>query len=402
MRRRARRPREIESRPSRLGIWLRTLAVLVVVAAAVSGLDWALLTRRDVDPLLAFALAFGVVQTILVIGLMAVILTRKVVRARRERRIRAYGAVARQRILDHLLGGEETRSVGDVYGRCPEAVERCVVELLASIAGSELARLTDLAERIGLVARWERNAGRRRVESRRRAVANLGRLAGERGNGILQSALEDPHGSVRVEAARALLRSGAIEDVERVFHLANEETLLVRAVLVEDLRSHASSLGEQAVPRVLASSRTRDVRIALEMIEAWQKSLPTVGLGALLRHPLPEIRARALRALPYASSSVDPEREAVAGLEDEDSRVRRAAAALAGRLRVEAAAEPLSELLQGSDPRLVLAAARALASLEAGRAILAEAATSGTGTAAVAAREALARTEARAPRLVTA
>ncbi|MBW3671116.1 MAG: hypothetical protein KY432_05515, partial [Acidobacteria bacterium] len=73
------------------------------------------------------------------------------------------------------------------------------------------------------------------------------------------------------------------------------EPLLVRAILVEDLRPFALHLTDQALPKALGSGDPRAAMVALEMNEAWQKSVVAPGVVPLLRHPRPEVRARALR-----------------------------------------------------------------------------------------------------------
>jgi hypothetical protein len=204
--------------------------------------------------------------------------------------------------------------------------------------------------------------------------------------------LQDPGESIRLEAARALLRSGGMDDVERIFEFATLETPFLRAILVEDLRPHAVTLSEQAIPRILSSGRPEQARIVLEMVEAWQKTLPVPGVAALLRHPRPEIRAQAIRVLPYVSADVDVTRETRLALEDESATVRIAATKVAGRMGMEGAVPELGLQLQHSDREVAVAAAYALAEVGlAGWSVLEATVRAEDSTAARAALEALER-----------
>jgi HEAT repeat protein len=312
-------------------------------------------------PALSIVLAFTIVQTAAILLILATLVLAKAVKAARARFDARWVPIIRERMIAHLMGEDTTGELRDLNTHAPAVVERCAQELLASISGSELDRLSELAQELGLVERWRRRARRGSIESRRRAIAILGRLTGPRVNGALRDALADPEESVRLEAARALLRTDGMDDVERIFDLATREAPFLRAILVEDLRPHALTLSEQAIPRVLTAGRPEQVRVALEMIEAWQKTLPVHGVTALLRHPRPELRAQALRILPYVAADVDVERETRVALADDVAGVRIAATWVAGRLGMEAAVDELRRQLAHPDRSVAVAAAYALA-----------------------------------------
>ena len=211
---------------------------------------------------------------------------------------------------------------------------------------------------------FESFQARSRSTNRRwQAVGWISQLADWFGNGALRAALDDPRTMVRIEAARGLLRSEAIGDIEAIFDFATTQPLLARAILVDDLRNHALQLSEQALPRALASTRTSRVELALEMIEAWQKGLWLPAVAPLLRHPRPGIRSRALRALPYVAGGMDAVAEISAALDDDDPTVREAACTSAGRLAVVEAVPRLVERLETDISRVALAAAYALGEL---------------------------------------
>jgi len=348
-------------RPSRARVWTPTIAVLVAYGLAVAVVREAWFAESVPHAVVSTLLALAAVHLAVIALVLGVLVVRKARRSSRGRKVGRVEPLARVLVARHLGGRDERDELVRVGDREPEAVERVVADLLGSISGSELRRLAELAEDLGLIDRWRREFRGGSVEVRRRMVDRLGRLGGRR-EAVLHEALDDAHPSVRIEAARTLIRGGTPAEVERVFELATVECLLVRAALVGNLRPHAIALGEQAIPRVLASARPKRIEVALEMIEAWGKSVPMPGIGALLRHPRPGVRARAIRILPYVvAADIDREREVLLALDDVDREPRIAAAAMAGRLRVERAVPTLLEHLHDPHRSVAVAAAHALA-----------------------------------------
>lgn len=348
-------------RPShRSAIWLQTLGVIALYGVAVCLVHAWWLVEIVPYPALSIVLAFTGVQTVAIGLILGGLVIRKAWESARERRLERVRPVIRSRVADHLAGGDELPALRELLDRDPVAVEEVALDLLASISGTELERLSELLDELGLVDRWIRTYRRADPGVRRRIVGRFGRMAAGWGNGLLRGALADSDEAVRIEAARALIRSGSPADVERVFAFAIDEPLLVRAVLIEDLRPYAMSLGEQAIPRILSSSRPERIEVTLEMIEAWQKSVSTPGLGTLLRHPRAGVRARSIRALPYVAAEMDVEREVVSAFEDDAPEVRIACASVAGRLGMERAVPALLEQLEDDDRHVAVAAAHAL------------------------------------------
>ena len=391
----------MDDRRADLGIWARTGAVLATYAGAVAavyaGLRGAGLDAVALPLVLSLILVQFVVVSVMLAGLVAI----KAVSGGRERRAQAIEPAVRHALAVAMAGDARSRTAARAELRrlcasSPMAAERCASDLLATIEGREAERLALVVDDLGLVARWTRRARSRNSERRREALECLGRLADGRGNGTLRAALTDPEPSVRIEAARGLLRSERIADIERTFLSVTGETLLVRAILVEDLRPHAARLAEHAIPRVLASPDPRAALVALEMIEAWQKGVSVSGVNTLLRHPRPEMRARALRALPYVAGEADVVRETMTGLDDPEPEVRRAAAELAGRVGLRAAIPGLARLLHARQSLVAVEAAYALARIgPPGWEVLEREVRGPMGSAAAAALEALerARTE---------
>lgn len=379
-------------------IWLQTLAVVAVYVAAVWGVYHAWIDGVVDGTVLGAVLAFAVVQSATIAALLVGLLVGKAILGARERRIARMVPAVRAGLVNRItaLDAEEVEAerpgLDSIVRASPDVVERCAVELLASISGSALGRLGEVLEEIGILDLWRRRYRTRDAERRREVVSWIARIPGERGNDLLRRALEDADASVRLEAARGLLDGGGIVDIERIFHLAVKEPLLVRAILVEDLRPFATDLTDQAVPKALAGGDPRAAMVALEMIEAWEKSVVVPGVVPLLRHPRPEVRARALRVAPYVAGCAGIESEVIAGLADDHPEVRGVAARVAGRLRLHAAIPSLELLLHSHVPGVAVAAAYGLAEMgEPGADVLEAAVRANHSPGAAVALEALER-----------
>jgi HEAT repeat protein len=179
----------------------------------------------------------------------------------------------------------------------------------------------------------------------------------------LLEALRDPDGLVKVEAARALSRSGNEQMLSAVFHMALEQNRLVRAILTEALRPNARELYRLAVPAALRLPDAKRVVAALEMLRAWGKSAVVPELPAMLMHDDATVRAAALHLVPQAGMTPDCEVLIWQALGDPDAEVRAAAAEVCGKLRLSSSLLLLKHALEDDAPRPVLASAYALAEL---------------------------------------
>jgi len=254
-------------------------------------------------------------------------------------------------------------------------------------------RLSHLAVELGVVTRWERQYRSRRVATRRTAIVYLGQLSGGEGVPVLLAAIDDPEPEIRLDAARNILRSGRRRsDVETVFAFAIRAPLLARAILADELRSHALILSERAIPDRLRSGDRNQILVVLEMIDAWGRALPLPDVVTLLHDVDCDVRARALRALPFVAGAGDLAGDIVDRLSDDEPRVRGAAAFAAGRLAVESADARLANCLRDPHSEVALAAGFALAELgQIGIGTLEREIVSPCRPAAVAALEALER-----------
>lgn len=358
---------------------------------------WAVYTRLVIgyiaSPLLSLATAFVLVQSSAIALLVTTLIGRKCVSGIRERRGRRMYPPILDALATHAAGIDRSADLRRWRRRRPAYVERCLADILPTILGLSRDRLSQLAVDLGVVTRWERQYRSRRVGTRRTAIALLGQLSGGQGVPALLAAIDDPDLEIRLDAARNILRSGRRRsDVETVFAFAIRASLLARAILADELRSHALILSERAIPDRLRSGDRDEIVVVLEMIHAWGRALPLPDVVRLLHHVDREVRVRALRALPCVAGAGNLEGEIVDRLRDEEPRVRGAAAFAAGRLGVASADALLAGCLRDPYAEVALAAGFALAELgQIGVGVLEREIVSPCRPAAVAALEALER-----------
>ena len=356
------------SRSERLGriaIYLQTLGTAVGYVLAVYLTDRFYVHRHIADGGLAFGYAFcltefGIIGVLLVLSMVI-----KFVRRRRDARWAQVQPLIVEKASAHLNGADCAAELRALRRRYPREVEQCMSELLLRVRGAASARLTDLIVDLGLVKLWKRKFRSRLASTRRDAVNRLGLLTGEAGRDTLVRALGDPNDEVKLEASRALISAGGAAELAAVFRTAVHDSLLVRAILTEALRPYASLLCESAAPEMLAGDDPRSVRIALEILRAWRKSLPLAGMQALLRHPDGAVRAAALGVVPQLAAPAELEPWLLECLSDEAESVRAAAADAAGQLRLVSALPALEACLNRGGAEATISAAYAMARIGA-------------------------------------
>jgi HEAT repeat protein len=280
-----------------------------------------------------------------------------------------------------------------LFRRYPEELEAAFSEFLHLVRGVEHQRLGDLAVEIGLVSRWEKRYRSRSTAKRKSAVELLAQVPHAVALRILALALSDHDQSIRIQASRAQVRSGGAPEVEKVFAFALTQPLLVRALLAEELRPHLQLLSGRAIPDSLGSGRRDQILGALDMIGAWRRGLALPSVSALLRNPDPEIRAKAWQVLPFVGTAADPAENISEAILDSMDSVSSAAAAAAGRMKLDFAIPVLTHRLRGEGERVVLAAARSLSQLgNNGLRVLEAEVVAGNGFSAAASLEVLEKT----------
>lgn len=381
------------SRSERSGrnlIYLQTFGVAVAYVLAVYLTDRFYVHRHVADGGLAFGYAFCLTEAGVVTVLLALSMVIKFVRHRREARWARVQPLIVEKASAHLSGADCSRDLRALRGRYPNEVERSISELLLRVRGTAAARLTALTVELGLVERWKRQSRSRLASTRRDAITRLGLLAGDAGRDSLVRALGDANDEVKLEASRALISAGGGAEVTAVLHTAVRDSLLVRAILTEALRPYAAELCESAIPEILGGNDPRSVRIGLEIVRAWRKSLPIAGVQALLRHPDSAVRAAALGIVPQLTSPLELAAELLVCLSDEAETVRAAAAGAAGELRLASALPGLEACMTGGGADATISAAYAMARIgEQGWRVLERLILGSHSTAASAALEAM-------------
>jgi hypothetical protein len=176
--------------------------------------------------------------------------------------------------------------------------------------------------------------------------------------------------------------------LKHVFELALTPNLLTRAVLTEDLRPHAMALCEGPVRQILRSDQVPRVRALLEMLVAWERSMPLEDVREFLDHRDRPIRVLAFRMAPLVPANFETRLALVRALNESDAEIRTLAVIAVGRLKMADALPELVRCMRDGDLSLARRAAEAIAGIPRGPETLEElAAGSNAQTARVAAEE---------------
>lgn len=318
----------------RLAIWLPTLIVIICWVGAVIALHLFVLSTRIRDTSLSLAVSLAIVQSVCVSVLLIGLMVTKWVEARHEARSAELRVRIAETLASDVAGQDRLRELRRYLAVSKRDVEREIAAMAATLRGSSRERVLKLGRELGVTA----------PESEERRAQIFARAA--RGN--------------RLE----------------------------RAVAAEELEPDARALAEVQIPRALRSRHVAEVLAALEMLLAWRRSLPVPEVGSVVRHPNPQVRAAALRALPYAAPG-DAAANIRIALRDPDPEVRRAAAETGRKLRLDALLGTLVENIRDSDRAAALAAAFAVAVMPDGASRLQEVVASADRAAAAVAFEAL-------------
>jgi hypothetical protein len=274
----------------------------------------------------------------------------------------------REALVTYLSGSNDQTLIREFVRTSRSDVEETLLEFHGTVGGSARDRLCDLALELALVHDWCRDALSKDRLTRRKAYARLAfvcayepcrRLAGD----LLLEALKDTDPEVRLSAARALVQSGSIADLGRVFRLAVSQGLLIRVLLASDLRRHATELCETVVPEILAGESYRDAIATLQILVAWERALPLPGLHKLLDSGNREVRMEALRMAALVPLTPETRSGILRILREGDDEENTVAALTAGRLRLQEALPSLARCLRTGTAELAANAASALAEM---------------------------------------
>jgi len=288
---------------------------------------------------------------------------------RRQMRSAAIEPALRSAIVDYIGGANDFTVLEQYVRTSAREISEQMFSFRHAVSGAALDRLCSLAIELTLLQRWLDDAETRDTMARRNAFRRLAfvcayepcrRQVGDR----LSEALEDADRDIRLTAAAALAQTGRPADVERVFRLALSESLLVRITLAETLRPHAYGLCERVIPETLRSQDVSRILAALELLRAWERALPIVGLAPLMGHRDKRVRLEAFPLAPLVAPGPDIENEILAGLGDPDPQIAAAAARTAARLHLDKALPALARCARTASPLVIEAAASALAEMQ--------------------------------------
>lgn len=285
---------------------MQTLAVIAGYVAAIVLVERMLPVWHRA---LSVAVAFAIVQTIAILTMLFVLLTRRGLAQRRVQRSREIASAAHAAVAEHAAGVDRLRVLRDLQARSRRDVAGAVGNFLAGTRGSMQERVAVLARDLGI------------SESEVREEATIERAA-----------------------------NGSLFD---------------RALIADEMQGRAEQLVQLEVPEALIARDERRAVAALDLLLAWRRVLPVRGVDYALIHESEEVRSRAFRAIPY----VQPSHAAriADGLRDPSPRVRASAAYAAGRVRDVASIAALERALRDESNDVALAAAFALAAMPEGR-----------------------------------
>ncbi len=346
-------------------IWFKTLLVAgfyVIAVCLISALVFA--KTPDTLPFL-IALSFLTIQTSAILILVVFVACRKLLEETKTKRAEKIYPLIREKLALYTLGDDDISELQHLNADYPLEVERCIAEFIGSVIGEPQLRISALALKIGLVKKWRRRCKSFNPATREEAVLRMGQLTSIEVNDVLIKALDDGEAAVRAEAYRALIRAAEPEQIAEVFSHLTGESLLIRALLVDDLQPHALFLVNEVIPEIVASDDTPKIIATFELLGAWKKVLPLPDVLHLVDHPQPEVRAKSLRALSYTSAGEALEARIIKAFRDPDDTVKLAAAYAAARLKVVRAMDELERCLHDSNEEVRRASAYALAHIGA-------------------------------------
>jgi hypothetical protein len=302
------------------------------------------------------------------IAMFGVMWARASGRRRRGVGTRTHTPQIRDALADYLSGSNDQTRIREFARSNRAEFVDTLLEFHGTVGGSARDRLCDLALELSLVYDWCRDAGSKDQLVRRKAYTRLSfvcayepcrRVAGD----LLLQALKDADPEVRLPAARALVQSGTIAELGQVFRLAVSQSLLIRILLSEDLRRHATELCAQAIPQVLAGDNSTQTAAALQILVAWERALPLSDLHKLLESNNREVRLEALRLAKLVPLTPQNRSALLRFLREGDEEENTLAALTAARLRLQEALPSLARCLRTGTSELAGIAASALAEM---------------------------------------
>jgi len=218
-------------------------------------------------------------------------------------------------------------------------------EMLEKIRGNYAERLVILMRRLGLMEECIRHLKHRSWWIRSSACQSLGFFNEIESKLALYEALEDPVIEVRVEAARSLVKAGAVTSVTELTHYlaAGDGTPSLPVVAL------FRSLGKEAVPELISllkqDSKPSAMVLAIDALGSIGDLQAVPTLLHFYLHPVKAVRIAVMQALgllrdPAALPAV------LLAMSDPDWEVRAQAASCAGQIGAPESIEMLEQLLE--------------------------------------------------------
>ncbi len=310
-----------------------------------------------------------VILTAAIIAVRTVAL--RIVRERREAAL-AQAIACRPTLEDaltlYVAGSNDISALRDLAKSNPNETADVLMSFLAAIEGSDRDRLCDLALKLGLVEQWCEDARSRDLEIRRQAFSRLGAVfqyepAQRPSHSTVSHGLRDADEQIRLTVARAIARSGRLDQVGRVFDIALGEAQPSRQALASELRRHATALCTSFVPLALRGSQSSRVLAALEILDSWECILSLEDLSGVAKSADAAVRERVMPVLskvPLTPQNLDA---ILAGIDDGEATVSAAAIRTAAELKIASAVPAIRRCLSRGDAQLAHVAAEALARL---------------------------------------
>ena len=315
---------------------------------------------ESIARLVPLATGMAVVPCVLVIVLGIFSMIAKSFRYAARVRAARISPEIRETLASVAVGDGDRERLGWLARQHARPFEIIFTEFLASFGGQINAELRILAVELGLADRWRRATRSRNFLVQKAALANLGRIGQAIDPGLLAHPLEQ----TRIEAACALLDSGASDAPAQVFQMLPEQSLLGRILLADSLRPFATEICGRNMADGLRSQDARRARACVDLLRAWERWIPIQGFSQLVARRDIDLRLAALPALRYASTSgQEAAHEVIALLDFPDERAQAEAAKAASELGISASIPLLVSQLRKSGPIPALAAAKALAEL---------------------------------------
>lgn len=318
------------------------------------------------DRVLCWACTFAVVQTALLLLLSLSLFAFRTYARLKENLHEQIRPAIRDRVSALAFEGESWSVAVPAHGLARHVLEESLAAALASVKAAGRDRLAHFAMEHGFTSEWKNALASASKGKRKRAVTLLGlisRAVGRETREALFAGIHDQQSEVRAEACRALLASGDRASIEQVFEAVLEDSLLMRALLADDLKRHAGHLLTHTIPYILETSSPEKAARCFEILIAWKRAIPSLDLSPWLQSSPDELLGPLLlRLLPYVVADDSAALYISEALESADSDVRAAAAEAAGDLKFVTLI-PRLEAVLGEERRLALMAAHALAQL---------------------------------------